>query len=115
MPAVLAAAALLKAQGISAEVASFHSIKPLDTGYLNSAAKKFKLLATIEEHGLIGGLGGAVSEWRSSADVRISQISVGTPDEFMHEIGSQDYARAKFGLTAENITKRVVGALQNRQ
>jgi transketolase len=35
----------------------------------------------------------------------------GTPDEFMHEVGSQHYARVKFGLNAEAIAKRLMARL----
>lgn len=108
MPEALAAADMLMMRGISAEVVSMHTIKPLDTKYLKEAANKFKLVVTIEEHGLIGGLGGAVSEWRSVNDVIIPHLSFGTPDEFMHEVGSQEYARQKYGLTADNITSGIV-------
>lgn len=111
MPEVLSAADQLKAKGISAEVVSFHSIKPLDIDYLNQAAKKFKLIATIEEHGMIGGLGGAVSEWYAKANANIKFVSIGTPDEFMHEIGSQEYARHKYGLTPDNIAAQVCSKL----
>lgn len=112
MSEVLNAADLLKDQGVSAEVVSFHSIKPLDTAYLARAEKKFKLIATVEEHGLIGGLGSAVSEWKSAANARVQQIGFGTPDEFMHEVGSQEYARTKYGLVAGNIAARVLAGLQ---
>jgi len=111
MPEVLKAADLLKAQGISAEVVSFHTIKPLDVAYLAAASKRVKLVATIEEHGLIGGLGSAVAEWRAAANAATPLICFGTPDEFMHEVGSQEYARAKYGLTSENIAVRVRAAL----
>ncbi|OQA34712.1 MAG: 1-deoxy-D-xylulose-5-phosphate synthase [Betaproteobacteria bacterium ADurb.Bin341] len=111
MPEVLKAADLLKEQGVSAEVVSFHTVKPLDVDYLDAASKRFKLFATIEEHGLIGGLGSAVAEWRAAADVDTPLVSFGTPDEFMHEVGTQEYARAKYGLTPENISARILTAL----
>lgn len=114
MPEVLKAADLLEAKGISAEVVSVHSIKPLDTSYLASAAQRFKLIATIEEHGLTGGLGSAVSEWKAAADAPIRQLSFGTPDEFMHEVGSQEYARAKYGLVAQNIAQRVAASMPGK-
>lgn len=107
MPEALAAADRLTEQGLSAEVVSFHSIKPLDTGYLKSAAGRFPLIATIEEHGLIGGLGSAVAEWRSLTNASIRHVSFGTPDEFLHEVGTQNYARHRFGLTADNIAGRI--------
>lgn len=111
MPEVLKAADQLSARGVSAEVVSFHSVKPLDHAYLEQASKRFKLIATIEEHGRIGGLGGAVAEWRGSRRNTSVQITFGTDDEFMHEVGSQDYAREKYGLTANNIADKVFAAL----
>ncbi len=111
MPAVVKAADLLLERGVSAEVVSFHSVKPLDVEYLSKACSRFKLLATIEEHGRIGGLGGAVAEWGAGRRDAPLQISFGSGDEFMHEVGSQDYARAKFGLTAGNISAKVLAAL----
>ena len=111
MPEVLKAVEMLADRGISAEVVSFHSIKPLDQAYLEQACSRFKLLATVEEHGCIGGLGGAVAEWSAPRRTVPVQISFGTSDEFMHEVGSQDYARKKFGLTASNIADKVLAAL----
>jgi transketolase len=111
MPEALKAADLLENKGISTEVVSVHSIKPLDGDYLALAAKQFELVVTIEEHGLIGGLGSAVSEWYVSQNIPMAQMNFGTPDEFMHEIGSQEYAREKFGLIAENIATNIVARL----
>lgn len=112
MPEALTAAKQLANQGISAEVVSMHSIKPLDTAYLAQAATRFKLLVTLEEHGLIGGLGSAVAEWRSSADIATRHLLLGTPDEFMHEVGTQEYARDRFGLTADAISTKILTKLK---
>ncbi len=111
MPEVVKAADLLHGHGVSAEVVSCHSVKPLDHSYLEEACTRFKLLATVEEHSRIGGLGGVVSEWRAVRRDAPAQISFGTDDEFMHEVGSQDYARKKYGLTASNIVDKVLAAL----
>lgn len=111
MPEVLKAADLLQAKNISAEVVSFHTIKPLDDDYLQKASKRFKLLVTVEEHGLIGGLGGAIAEWCGRQSHACGLLNIGTPDEFMHEVGSQEYAREKFGLSAESIAARVAERL----
>ncbi len=110
MPVVLVAAERLAARGISAEVASYHTVKPLDGDYLAAATRRFKLIATVEEHGLIGGLGSAVAEWRADAGAPGRLLRFGTPDEFMHEVGDQDYARSKYGLDAEVIATRVAAA-----
>lgn len=114
MSEVLGAADRLATLGVSAEVVSFHSIKPLDTSYLDDACARFKLLATVEEHGCIGGLGSAVAEYLAPRGDAPPQLLFGSADEFMHEVGSQEYARRKFGLTAENISATVLQALLKR-
>ena len=112
MAEVVKAAELLGAQGASAEVVSFHSVKPLDRAYLEEACGRLRLLATVEEHGRIGGLGGAVAEWRAARRDAPPQIMFGSADEFMHEVGTQRYAREKYGLTASNIAETVLAALK---
>ena len=112
MSETLKASDILSKNGVSAEVVSFHTVKPLDEIYLKSASARFKLLITVEEHSRIGGFGSAVSEWRSFTNCDAQQIILGTEDEFMHEVGSQTYARKKFSLTAENIAAIVVESLK---
>lgn len=110
---VLQASLILEEKGISVEVVSMHTIKPLDENYLLEASSKFKMLVTIEEHGKIGGLGGAVAEWKSNNNININHQIFGTPDEFMHEVGSQEYAREKYGLVANKIANSIISKFQN--
>ena len=110
---VLQASLLLEEKGISVEVVSMHTIKPLDENYLLEASSKFKMLVTIEEHGKIGGLGGAVAEWKSNNNIPTAHQILGTPDEFMHEVGSQEYAREKYGLVANKISESVFKKFQH--
>lgn len=112
MTETLKASELLLAEGISAEVVSFHTVKPLDDDYLSYAVERFKLLVTVEEHSRIGGFGSAVAEWRMSHNSKLMQIAFGTDDVFMHEIGSQVFARKKYGLTAENMANTILIALR---
>jgi len=112
MSEVVEAADRLAAMGISAEVVSFHTVKPLDTDFLAQANDRFRLLVTVEEHGCIGGLGAAVAEWRADQDATTPMLRFGTPDEFMHEVGTQDYARTKFGLRADAIVSRITARLE---
>ena len=112
MADTLKAADLLAASGISAEVVSFHTVKPLDADYLQQAAARFKLLVTVEEHSRIGGFGSAVAEWRMAQLLRVAQLGFGTEDVFMHEVGTQAYARKKYGLTADNIAATTLAALR---
>jgi transketolase len=112
LPEVIDAAKKLKEQGISARVVSFHTVKPLDHACLEEAFGRFKLVATIEEHSLIGGFGAAVSEWL--ADTRTSNqnfLRFGTPDAFFKKSGEQEYAREMLGLSAHQIAEKITHAL----
>ncbi len=110
---MLEAAALLKARGLEARVESFHTIKPLDTSTLADVFAHYPLVAVAEEHGRIGGLGGSIAEWLAAeGPMRAKLLQFGTPDAFMHEIGSQEYARRLFGLTAENIAEQVAAKVE---
>jgi len=113
LPMTVEAGKLLAAEGLSARVVSFHTVKPLDTEMLGEAFARFPLAATIEEHSRIGGLGGAVAEWltdQSGLPGRL--LRLGTGDFFVHEAGGQGYHRAQHGLTAEAIAARVRQGLE---
>ena len=112
LPEAIEAARKLREQGISAQVVSFHTVKPLDQAYLKDAFGRFKLVATIEEHSLIGGFGAAVAEWL--ADTRIGNqnfMRFGTPDAFFKQSGEQEYAREALGLTGHQIAEKIIHAL----
>jgi transketolase len=110
---MLEAAALLAKRGLEARVESFHTIKPLDTPTLSEVFAHYPLVAVAEEHGRIGGLGGSIAEWLAAqAPQRAKLVQFGTPDAFMHEIGSQEYARRRFGLTPENIAEQVAAQVE---
>jgi len=112
MPAVLDAAEKLDVHGVTARVESFHTVKPLDEATLRDVFSRYAVVATVEEHSRIGGLAGSVAEWLARQDgaMKGRLISFGMDDEFMHEVGSQEYARAKYGLTAENIAEKTLAA-----
>ncbi len=115
MPEVLKAADFLEAEGISARVESFHTIKPLDTDRLGEIFVRYRLVAVAEEHSRHGGLGGAIAEWLAACGDKTARLlSFGTNDSFMHEIGSQVYARRRFGLTGEKMAAEVGKALEAR-
>jgi transketolase len=112
LPIALEAADALAQRGVSAAVYSFHTIKPLDTELLNAAFAKYKLVATIEEHSVLGGLGGAVAELAAELpNPRARLLRFGTSDEFLHKTYEQEEAREHFGLTPAAITDRISRAL----
>ena len=115
LPTVMEAASKLALQGITVRVESFHTIKPLDEEKLSDVFSRYSVVAVIEEHSRIGGLGGNVAEWLSRQDRMKGRLFLfGTDDEFMHEVGTQEYARVKYGLTAENIAHKVLDAHSKR-
>lgn len=111
MPIVMEAAEALAEKGVTARVESFHTIKPLDESTLSEVFSRHAIVAVVEEHSRIGGLYGSIAEWLARQNgMKARLISFGTDDEFMHEVGTQEYARAKYGLTADNISRKVLAA-----
>lgn len=108
----LEAADILAANGITAQVYSFPSIKPLDRATLEAAFRDFPLVASIEEHSLIGGAGAAVAEWLADNGPSAGRLlRLAVPDAFIHKAGSQKYTRKALGLDPQAIAERVIAAL----
>ncbi len=115
LPVVLAAADRLEEQGVSVRVENFHTVKPLDTDRLKDVFTQYNLIGVVEEHGRIGGLFGAISEWlvlQRPHNTRL--LSFAVDDVFLHEVGTQDYARQRFGLTGDNIFNCILEAHKDR-
>ena len=111
LPMAVEAGDLLTRRGLSAAVVSFHTVKPLDIAFLAHAFQRYRVIASIEEHSAIGGLGSAIAEWLVDCESpRGRLVRVALPDAFPHEAGDQDHARQAVDLTAESITRRVWNA-----
>ena len=102
----LKAAELLQEGGVSATVIDMHTIKPLDTELLDRLFATHKLIVSVEEHFAIGGLGGAIAEYKADKPNAPRQIIVGVPNEFK-KAGAYAYMLDKCGLTAQKISARV--------
>ncbi len=97
---------ILKAQGINARIIDIHTIKPLDEEIVLKAAKETGAIITVEEHNILGGLGGAVAELLSEkCPTRL--LRIGMKDEFGKSGKPQDLFK-KFGLNADNISQQVI-------
>ncbi|MCR5099138.1 MAG: transketolase family protein [Lachnospiraceae bacterium] len=101
----LAAADMLAADGIKAEVINIHTIKPLDEELVMATAKKTGKVVTIEEHWVNGGLGSAVAEVLSEKCPTLMK-RIGVYDTF-GESGPAKELLHKYELDAEGIYKQV--------
>lgn len=109
----LKAANVLAGQGIQARVLSMHTVKPLDTEAVLAAASETSVIFTIEEHSIIGGLGGAVSEVLMEAKLKPRCFKrIGLNDTFSSIVGNQDYLRAQYGLDASGILAAIGETLE---
>lgn len=100
----LKAADILREKGISAEIINVHTIKPIDRETLANTASKTRLVMTVEEHSVIGGLGSAVSEALAET-VPTRLLRVGINDIF-GESGPALELIKRYGLDGESIASR---------
>lgn len=110
----LQAAFLLDKEKISTAVVSMHTVKPLDILLLENLIKKYKAIFTIEEHNLIGGLGGAVAEFLAENLNKKNLIfkRIGLNDCFCQEIGDYDFLRNIYNLSPQKIAKTIIDYLK---
>lgn len=102
----VAAAELLAARGVSAEVVSFPCIKPIDQEKLIELAGRFRHLVTVEEHTVVGGFGSAVCEVLAGCGCGSQVHRIGMEDEYASMVGNQQYLRSVYGMDAAAIAER---------
>jgi transketolase len=106
----LEAADKLAERGISAGVYNFHTLKPFDRQCVQEICRRYRVVYTIEEHNLIGGLGSAMAE-------ALCELPSPAAKPVLHRIGIQDVFGEsgtaeelihKHGLDAEGISNTVI-------
>src|ERR671936_2934578 len=104
-----AAEILKKNKGISCRVIDMFSIKPVDTELITKCSRETGSIVTVEEHNIIGGLGGAVAE-ASSESYPVPIRRVGIYDTFGESARDEeiDALLERYGLAAEGIVNAVV-------
>jgi transketolase len=81
----LGAANILEGEfGISAAVIDMHTIKPIDNDAVDEICERYEVVVTVEEHSIIGGLGSAIADAKSSKVGAPPQITLGLPDNYGH-------------------------------
>lgn len=111
---VLQAAERLQSQGISSRVLSMPTVQPPDIDALRRAAAETALLAVVEEHHAVGGLGDAVARaLAGQAHPPIRFFSLHTESLLAGpHVGSQEYLLDQAGLSPERLCGEVLAALR---
>lgn len=104
------AAAALEEDGISVEVIDMFTLKPFDGELVRNEMPGKKLVVTLENHNIIGGLGSAVAEVLADAGASVPLKRIGVTDRF-GQVGTYDYLSREFGLTADHAVEAVKTAL----
>lgn len=101
------AAAMLEEKGVHASVVNMRFVKPLDNAIIDAAAKKNKLLVTLEENVLPGGFGSAVAEYMADAGHGTPLLRIGIPDRFVSQ-GAKSKLLESCGLLPEQIAEKIM-------
>jgi len=101
----LEAAEHLAGEGIDAHVLHVPTVKPLDVDAIVDAAARTGLVATVEEHSIIGGLGGAVAETLGEHHP-VPMKRIGLPDGFA-ESGPDDALLDAYGISSTRVATAV--------
>ena len=102
----LEAAKILESKKISSKVINMHTIKPIDKLAIEEACEG-KLIVSIEEHNIIGGLGIAISEYKSSLKKSPKQLFLGIKDTYSKG-GNYKFLKEKHRLTPEKIVEDII-------
>ena len=108
----LETADMLVNSGIECGVLDMHTIKPLDASALLDYAKSAELVVTLEDHNIIGGLGGAVAECLSENNPK-PLIRIGVRDIFT-ESGDPKELFKKYHMDAQYAFQSITEYLKKR-
>jgi transketolase len=108
--ALLAAEHLKQSRNLACRVISMHTIEPLDTSAILSAATECAAITTVEEHMTAGGLGEAVASTLLQAGVAPRFRMIAIPDEYT-VTGSQADIFRHYGISMEGLSSAAVELL----
>ena len=105
----LTAAKTLEEKGVNCAVINMHTIKPLDTNAIDKLLG-MKLLVSVEEHSLIGGLGSSVAEYVSEKKNAPPLLTLGISQGYQ-KAGSYKYMLEQNGLLPQQLAETIVRKL----
>lgn len=103
-------AKILSTNNIHAEIINVPVVKPIDSETIIKSAQKTNRVVTVENHSIIGGLGGAVCELLSE-NYPTKVLRIGTNDEF-GQSGEAKELMDLYGLSAEKLAEKIIGFIK---
>lgn len=97
----------LEELGISCTHISVPWLAPFDAATVKAAAQEHRLVVSLEEHSIVGGLGGATAEVLAEQARAAPLLRLGLPHQFSSVVGDQNYLRARHGLTPSALADRI--------
>jgi len=97
----------LAERDVEARILNMHTIKPLDAEAILQAADETRIIVTVEQHLVAGGLGGAVAEVLAKAAVSTPLKRLGFQDAFCRVVGTAEEVKGRLGIGVENIVQAV--------
>ena len=108
----LAAREILKKRNIKTKVVNVHTLKPINNNEILNHSKSKKLLVTLEEHNIIGGLGSVISEVLCSEKKTPPLLKIGIEDQY-DKGGSYEFLKKKHNLEGNKIVKKILKKLNS--
>lgn len=105
----LAAAGLLRTRGLACRVVSVGTVKPLDQRVVDLLASA-RLAVTVEEHSVVGGLGGLLAEELLDRGGAPGLLRLGAPDCYP-EADEQPRLLERAGLTPQGLAASILARL----
>jgi len=103
----------LAGEGISCSILHMHTVKPFDAELFLDMARGVRAVVSVEEHTVVGGLGGAAAELLAETPFarqpRFKRL--GIPDIFPDKYGTQNQLMSRFGIDQKAVTEAVKGLL----
>ena len=102
---------VLKEKGYKGKLINIFSIKPIDINLIENLGNNVKGIVTVENHSILGGLGGTIAEILAQSSQHAKLAYVGVPDVFT-ESGKISDVKAKYGLNVDNIIEKVESVIK---
>lgn len=118
LPLAVEAAQALSSQGITTEVVSMHTVKPLDTELLQRIFSTKKVVAVLEEHVPAGGAWSAIAEWlcmNQCPSFQARFVRCGAADRFYTQGGNTVWARQCSKLTVSEVSTAIAIAVAQQK